>query len=86
MRQAHQLDAGETVVISAINPATLDPLLEKAGAVLDHKKANKAQMMKNRELQATGNSLSCVFQCLFVAIKCGLLRRYGTSSTIQNSV
>jgi len=34
VRQARQLDGGETVVISAIKPATLDALLEKAGAVL----------------------------------------------------
>jgi GTPase len=33
-RQARQLDSGETVVISAIKPATLDALLEKAGAIL----------------------------------------------------
>jgi GTP-binding protein HflX len=31
---AHQLDAGEAVVISAINQASLGSLLEKAGAVL----------------------------------------------------
>src|SRR5215213_9546516 len=34
VRQAQQLDGGETVVISAIKPSTLDALLEKAGAVL----------------------------------------------------
>ena len=34
VRQSHQLDGGETVVISAIKPGTLDALLEKAGAVL----------------------------------------------------
>jgi GTP-binding protein HflX len=34
VRQARQLDSGETVVISAIKPATLDALLEKAGAIL----------------------------------------------------
>ena len=34
VRQARQLDSGETVVISAIMPSTLDALLEKAGAVL----------------------------------------------------
>jgi GTPase len=34
VRQAGQLDTGETVVISAIKPATLDALLEKAGAIL----------------------------------------------------
>jgi GTPase len=34
VRQAQQLDSGETVVISAIKPSTLDALLEKAGAVL----------------------------------------------------
>jgi GTP-binding protein HflX len=34
VRQAHQLDAGEIVVISAIKPTTLNVLLEKAGAVL----------------------------------------------------
>jgi GTP-binding protein HflX len=34
VRQARQLDSGETVVISAIKPSTLDALLEKAGAVL----------------------------------------------------
>src|SRR4029453_18410366 len=33
-RQAAQLDAGEVVAISAINPPTLTTLLEKAGAVL----------------------------------------------------
>ena len=33
-RQAAQLDAGEVVAISAINPLTLTTLLEKAGAVL----------------------------------------------------
>jgi GTP-binding protein HflX len=54
VRQAHQLDSSETVVISAIKPATLDALLEKAGAVLGHKKAHNAQIRKNRELQPTG--------------------------------
>jgi len=34
VRQARQLDSGETVVISAIKPSTLDALLQKAGAVL----------------------------------------------------
>lgn len=34
VRQARQLDSSETVVISAIKPATLDALLEKAGAIL----------------------------------------------------
>ena len=34
VRQARQVDSGETVVISAIKPATLDALLEKAGAIL----------------------------------------------------
>jgi len=34
MRQAGQVDGGETVVISAIKPATLGVLLEKAGAML----------------------------------------------------
>jgi 50S ribosomal subunit-associated GTPase HflX len=34
VRQARQLDSGETVVISAIKPTTLGALLEKAGAVL----------------------------------------------------
>ena len=34
VRQARQLDSGETVVISAIKLATLGVLLEKAGAVL----------------------------------------------------
>jgi len=34
VRYAQQLDSGETVVISAIKPSTLDALLEKAGAVL----------------------------------------------------
>ncbi len=34
LRQARQVDNSETVVISAIRPATLDALLEKAGAVL----------------------------------------------------
>ena len=34
VRQARQLDSGETVVISAIKPETLDGLLEKAGAIL----------------------------------------------------
>jgi GTP-binding protein HflX len=34
VRQARQLDNGETVVISAIKPSTLDALLEKAGTVL----------------------------------------------------
>jgi len=34
VRQAQQLDSGETVVISAIKPSTLNALLEKAGAVL----------------------------------------------------
>jgi GTPase len=34
VRQAHQLDGAETVVISAIKPSTLNALLEKAGAVL----------------------------------------------------
>jgi GTP-binding protein HflX len=34
VRQARQLDSGETVVISAIKSSTLNALLEKAGAVL----------------------------------------------------
>jgi hypothetical protein len=34
VRQARQLDSGETVVISAVKPSTLEPLLDKAGAVL----------------------------------------------------
>ncbi len=34
VRQAHQLDSGEVVVISALKPATLGALLEKTGAVL----------------------------------------------------
>jgi len=34
VRHARQMDSGETVVISAIKPATLDVLLDKAGAVL----------------------------------------------------
>lgn len=34
VRQAHQLDCGEVVVISALKPATLGALLEKTGAVL----------------------------------------------------
>ena len=34
VRQARQMDSGETVVISAIKPATLGVLLDKAGAVL----------------------------------------------------
>ncbi len=34
VRQARQLDSGETVVISAIKPSTLNALLEQAGAVL----------------------------------------------------
>ena len=34
VRQAQQLDNGETVVISAIKLSTLDALLQKAGAVL----------------------------------------------------
>lgn len=34
VRQARLLDSGDTVVISAIKPSTLDGLLEKAGAVL----------------------------------------------------
>jgi GTP-binding protein HflX len=34
VRHASQLDSGETVVISAIKPDTLDALLEKAGAIL----------------------------------------------------
>jgi GTP-binding protein HflX len=34
VRQAQQLDSSEVVVISAINPASLGVLLEKAGAVL----------------------------------------------------
>src|SRR2546423_4247008 len=34
VRQARQLDGAETVVISAIKPSTLEPLLEKAGSVL----------------------------------------------------
>jgi len=33
-RHASQLDAGEVVLISAVNPASLGPLLEKAGAML----------------------------------------------------
>jgi 50S ribosomal subunit-associated GTPase HflX len=34
VRQARQLDGADTVVIAAIKPGTLEPLLEKAGAVL----------------------------------------------------
>jgi 50S ribosomal subunit-associated GTPase HflX len=34
VRQAQQIDNTETVVISAISPASLGVLLEKAGAVL----------------------------------------------------
>jgi GTP-binding protein HflX len=34
VRQARQMDGGETVVISAIKPATLGVMLEKAGAML----------------------------------------------------
>ena len=34
VRQAHQLDSGEVVVISALKPSTLGALLEKTGAVL----------------------------------------------------
>jgi len=34
VRQARQLDGAETVMISAIKPSTLEPLLEKAGSVL----------------------------------------------------
>ena len=34
VRHASQLDAGEVVVISAINPSSLGVLLEKAGSVL----------------------------------------------------
>lgn len=33
-RHASQLEAGEVVLISAVNPASLGPLLEKAGAML----------------------------------------------------
>src|SRR5262245_53229585 len=33
-RHASQLDAGEVVLISAVNPASLGPLLEKAGTIL----------------------------------------------------
>ena len=33
-RHASQLDAGEVVLISAVNPASLGPLLEKAGAMM----------------------------------------------------
>ena len=33
-RHASQLDAGEVVLISAVNPVSLGPLLEKAGAML----------------------------------------------------
>ena len=33
-RHASQLDAGEVVLMSAVNPASLGPLLEKAGAML----------------------------------------------------
>jgi GTPase len=34
VRQAHQVDSSEVVVISALKPATLNALLEKTGAVL----------------------------------------------------
>ncbi len=34
VRQARQMDGGETIVISAIKPASLSSLLEKAGALL----------------------------------------------------
>ncbi|HET9712299.1 MAG TPA: GTPase HflX [Pyrinomonadaceae bacterium] len=42
VRQARQLDSGETVVISAIKPATLDALLEKAGAILARNLAGRS--------------------------------------------
>ena len=64
VRQARQLDSGETVVISAIKPATLDALLEKAGAILarnlgatsvesvEHKCADFTEDRKRRRVPA----------------------------------
>jgi GTP-binding protein HflX len=49
VRQAQQLEGGEPVAISAINPATLQPLLEKAGAVLARNLLEKAEAVKYGE-------------------------------------
>ena len=67
MRQAHQLDSSETVIISAIKPATLDALLGKAGAVLGHKKHHKHKRSKIESYKQPDNSLC--FMCL-LWLKC----------------
>jgi len=48
VRQAQQLDSGETVLISAIKPATLDALLEKAGAILARNLGASAETREQR--------------------------------------
>jgi len=49
IRHASQLDAGEVVVISAINPSSLGLLLEKAGAVLARNLAAEPLQRENRK-------------------------------------
>jgi len=48
VRQAGQLDSGETVAISAIKPATLSALLEKAGAVLARNLGAPAENLEHK--------------------------------------
>ena len=61
-RQAQQLDAGEVVVISALKPATLSALLEKAGAVLarnlgaSNEKVEQRSVSKSRMTGTAGVS------------------------------
>ena len=52
-RQAQQLDAGETVVISALKPATLGALLEKAGAVLARNLGAVNEKVEHRSVNAS---------------------------------
>ena len=47
-RHASQLDAGEVVVISALNPSTLGMLLEKAGSVLARNLASEPVQKESR--------------------------------------
>jgi GTP-binding protein HflX len=52
VRHATQLDAGEVVVISAINPSSLGILLEKAGSVLARNLASEP-LQKDKRQSAT---------------------------------
>ena len=63
VRQARQLDSGETVVISAIKPATLDALLEKAGAVLARNLGARRTEKQSSIEASRSRSASAVFAC-----------------------